>query len=352
MPSSDNRFDLDVLACPQCGNDTSASTIVYQSPDQLSCTVCQRDFPIRNGLANFLLDPTLKSELEKNPASYIHQLKGSNTDNTYSTWNALLGEFHALHGSYLEIGAGNGFLSNGIIQHSPYESITITDISEVFIRDIIVKNSAATRKVTYYVCDANHLPFRKNAFDVVVGRSILHHLLHYEKTLQQAFNTLKPDGKAFFLEPVLQGKLLVAFFLKIIIASDERQQSTILTADQNKKIHVLIHHLTKAHRLGNSVEALSEMEDKYIFDVTAIKKLSADIGFRKFVYKNYCPKESSDGHPEWGYKQYVFAHVKKFGVTREQLENFDYLFNSFGETFSDHINDQLYTPMGYFIFEK
>ncbi len=104
--------------------------------------------------------------------------------------------------------------------------------------------------------------------------------------------------------------------------------------------------------MGKDLEALSKTEDKYIFDVMAIKRLSQDIGFKKFIYKNYCPKKGENDYPEWGYGQYVFAHVKKFGVTREQLAKFDYLFNSFGETFSDHINHQLYTPMGYFVFEK
>ena len=352
MAPNDDRIDLELLACPQCHADKRASQIVYHSPDQLSCSSCHRQFSVRDGLPNFLLDTTIKSELEKNPASYIHHLKGTNTDNTYATWNALLGEFNALNGAYLEIGAGNGFLSNGIIQYSRYEKIAITDISEMFIRDIISKNSDAGRKVDYYICDANHLPFQDNSFDVVVGRSILHHLLHYEKTLGEIFNILKPNGKAFFLEPILQGKLLVAFFLKIIMASNDNQQSGIFTSDQIKKINVLIRHLTKTSRIGSDLEALSAMEDKYIFDVVAIKNLSQKIGYGRFIYKNYCPKDNKDDYPEWGYKQYVFAHVKKFGVTREQLAKFDYLFNSFGETFSDHINHQLYTPMGYFVFEK
>ncbi len=213
-------MDLEHLACPQCNNDKKSSKIVYSSPEKLTCSTCHREFYMSAGLANFLLDTDIKSKLETNPSSYIHQLKGNNTDNTYATWHALLGEFQALNGAYLEIGSGNGFLSNGIIQYSDYEKITITDISEMFIRDIIAKNNEATREVNYYVCDANHLPFQNNSFDVVVGRSVLHHLLYYEKTLRGIFDTLKPNGKAFFLEPILQGKLLVAFVLKIIIETN------------------------------------------------------------------------------------------------------------------------------------
>jgi len=340
------------LACPVCKQQNKELPLTHTEAGTLTCTNCHTFFPVKNGVANLLVDATLESKLEKNPDAYIHQLKDETIQNTYDEWSALLSEFNSSKGSYLEIGSGNGMLSHGVIQHSFYSDITITDLSVVFIQNIMGRNPIQREHLYFYACDANHLPFQHNAFDVVVGRSMLHHLLHYEKCLHEIFNILKPEGKAFFLEPILQGKLLVAFFLKIILETDHSRKSEIFTADQIQKINGLIRNLTKTHRIGKDLDVLSEIEDKYIFDVEAIKKLSREIGFKKFTYKNYFSKRSGNHYPEWGYGQYVFAHVKKFGVTREQLAKFDYLFNSFGETFSDHINHQLYTPMGYFIFEK
>jgi len=354
MHLSADNITLAHLACPVCKQTDQSQPLIHKENNSLTCLHCGTSFPINKGVPNLLVDTTLESMLEKNPAADIHHLKDGAIENTYAEWSALLSEFNSSNGVYLEIGAGNGRLSHGIIQHSHFSDISITDLSEVFIQNIIERSQANRDHLHFYICDANHLPFQYNTFDVVVGRSILHHILHYEKTLTEIFNVLKPHGKAFFLEPILQGKLLVAFFLKLIIQTNEKLQAGIFTPEQIKKINLLIRHLTKAHRTGNDLEALRQMEDKYIFDILAIKQLSSQIGFKQFYYRNNCPGgvDLGNEYPLWGYGNHVFNHIKKFGVTREQLANFDYLFNSFGETFSDHINHQLYTPMGYFIFEK
>jgi ubiquinone/menaquinone biosynthesis C-methylase UbiE/uncharacterized protein YbaR (Trm112 family) len=348
-----NRINLQHLACPLCKQQNTTAHLIYNN-NSLSCMNCHVLFAINNGVPVLLVDPNLESKLEKNPDAEIHQLKDGAIENTYNEWNSLLSEFDANHGAYLEIGSGNGRLSHGVIYHSLFTDISITDLSEVFIQNIISRNTSQRDHLHFYACDANHLPFQANTFDVVVGRSILHHILHYEKTLLEIFNVLKPQGKAFFLEPILQGKLLVAFFLKVMIETDERHKSGIFIPEQMKRIKILIKHLTKAHHTGNNLEVLRHMEDKYIFDIEEIKKLSAQIGFKQFYYRNNCPAgaDMANEYPLWGYGNHVFSHIKKFGITREQLAKFDYLFTSFGETFSDHINHQLYTPMGYFIFEK
>ncbi len=48
--------------------------------------------------------------------------------------------------------------------------------------------------------DAEQLDYPDNAFDLVVGFGVLHHVIKYSKASRQLGRVLKPGGKAFFCE--------------------------------------------------------------------------------------------------------------------------------------------------------
>jgi SAM-dependent methyltransferase len=84
---------------------------------------------------------------------------------------------------YVEFGAG---------------SITGIDISETGVQQAI-KDYGHLAK--FYAGDAHNVPFADNSFDVVVGRSILHHL-DFERALREITRILRPGGRAIFVEPL------------------------------------------------------------------------------------------------------------------------------------------------------
>jgi len=100
----------------------------------------------------------------------------------------------------LEYGCGTG-------SHATYlakwgAGVTGIDISDVAIAKATAEaNVAQVKGLEYVQMDAEALTFSDDRFDLICGTAILHHL-----DLRRAFfelaRTMKPDGKAVFLEPL------------------------------------------------------------------------------------------------------------------------------------------------------
>jgi len=106
----------------------------------------------------------------------------------------------------LDYGCSNGWMVERYAEYGP-RSITGIDISESGIEQAI-KNYGHLAK--FHVGDAHNSPFPDMSFDVIVGRSILHHL-DFERALQEITRILRPGGRAIFVEPLGDnpaGKLL------------------------------------------------------------------------------------------------------------------------------------------------
>lgn len=76
--------------------------------------------------------------------------------------------------------------------------------------------------IEFHLMDANNLEFPDEAFDVVYGGAILHHL-DIEKSVSEIHRVLKPGGTVFFTEPLNMNPLykLYRFFNKKERTPDE-----------------------------------------------------------------------------------------------------------------------------------
>lgn len=70
------------------------------------------------------------------------------------------------------------------------------------ISDFAINSNIKDYPLTsYQVCDAHHLKYEDNFFDVVFGSSILHHLM-LDKAIPELNRVIKPNGLLLFLEPL------------------------------------------------------------------------------------------------------------------------------------------------------
>lgn len=104
--------------------------------------------------------------------------------------------------SVLEYGCGTGSLIN-LSLGARAKKTTGIDISEVVIGQAKQKyeKEVATGKVSFQVMDAEALEFSDSTFDLICGKSILHHL-DLQKCYTEISRVLKSEGKAIFLEPL------------------------------------------------------------------------------------------------------------------------------------------------------
>jgi ubiquinone/menaquinone biosynthesis C-methylase UbiE len=111
----------------------------------------------------------------------------------------------------LEIGAGTGYFSLNLLQAGVVRSATCTDISPGMLAVLRANAVALGLEVGTVDCDAAALPFDDDAFDLVLGHAVLHHLPDVLAALAEMRRVLRPGGTLFFAgEPSRHGDRIAA----------------------------------------------------------------------------------------------------------------------------------------------
>lgn len=339
------KFRIDVLICPACMAKNLSNHLDLHST-HLHCSVCGARYPVMNGVPNLLTDVSLRTKLEDINYDQVHSINEASRNRTFENWAKLLSTLAINSDKVLEIGSGTGQLTWGLMHRSNFNEVYATDVSGAFLGGIASRYAFEAKNQTYYyICDANQLPFQRESFDVVLGHSVLHHFLNYQDTLRAVSEILRPGGYAIFYEPIIQGKIFVAFFLKLIQMLDQSFQIDDLTEAEHKTIARMVKHITKASVIKGDKNVLKNMEDKYIFDLKEIEIQSTQLGFTSFEFRNF-------GKLDVSYKNYVANQWRMMGIDVVKLSPYEDLFDAFGTTVGSLISDTITTPMGYLIFRR
>ena len=333
-------FDLDILRCPAC----RSGQLVLQA-QSLTCTCCDRRYAIVDGIPLLLQDVAVTTRLAHDDYDEHHEITDDNRAVIHNMWQTVFSEYGVTGGDVLEIGCGSGQLTRALVGMPALRRIHATDISRDFLALTQAHLQPYTDKIAYYACDANHLPFQPGVFDVVVGHSVLHHLLDYPLVLQQAAALLRPGGCAVFFEPVLQGKVMVAFLADLMLRIHAKTGYGNLDAQDCEKIRVMLRHITKHKDVGDDRAKLAAMEDKYIFDIHAFKALALEQGFVSAAYRN---NPTQDGMFRYNLSQ----HLRMAGIDEEKISDFRFLLNAVKEMIIDMTPSDLITPMGFFVLQR
>jgi len=333
---------LDLLQCPAC-----QMPALQSGEDKLVCADCHAEYEIKNGIPVLLTDKTLATQLEQIDYDDHHNIDEARRHKVCMDWKLVFDKHGVTYGDVLEIGSGTGQLTWGLACMLPFSRVHACDISWKFLNGVKTGLLSQEREdhVQYYACDANNLPFRSNSVDLVVGHSVLHHFIDYDKTIRRSFDLLKPGGKAIFYEPVLQGKAWVAFFAELMLRIEARTQWGVLDDKDKAKIEHMIRHILKAKWIGQDRDRLSKVEDKHVFDINVMRDQAREWGFSDFAYTNFY-------HADWGYKSHWAQHLLMAGISGNKIEQFAFIANAFGKVFSDMMPRDIVTPMGYFVFIK
>lgn len=334
------RIDVDRLCCPRCGSET-----LQQAGDELACPACDARYGIDRGVPQLLKDPALFTHLEKIDYDAHHNIDEARREKVARDWQQVFERHGAVYGEVLEIGSGTGQLTWGLSHRFPFRSVHACDISTRFLlqADSLVGTDGAP--VSYYACDANFLPFRHGSFDLVVGHSVLHHFIDYRKIIHDIAGLLRPGGMAIFYEPVLQGKILVAFMADLMRRIENNTKWGVLDDKDIARIEHMKRHIMKDKWIGHDRERLEKIEDKYVFDINTMRQLAYETGYASMEHSNL-------EMPKQGYRWFVNQHLLMEGVAPEKLQKYVFVMNTFMETVGEMIPGDIVTPMGYFVFRK
>jgi ubiquinone/menaquinone biosynthesis C-methylase UbiE len=166
----------------------------------------QNDFS--KSVANDSLTERQRKETEwqdKKTIEGTHCYHGDGQSEYYKHFGRMIGDVNGLN--VLDLGCGDGWF--GIELAKRGAKVWGVDISGELLRE-------ATKQVVLNELDesirlvrmsAEHLAFRSNIFDMVIGSAILHHT-DLTITAKGIHQVLKPSGRAVFIEPLNENILL------------------------------------------------------------------------------------------------------------------------------------------------
>jgi SAM-dependent methyltransferase len=116
----------------------------------------------------------------------------------------------------LEIGCGLGKGAALLARDMGFQNIAAFDLEEKLIRRAVrLRPESVANRISFYVGDAQDLPFRDSSFDAVVNFGIIHHVLDWRRCIAELSRVLRPGGIFFFEE--IYPPLYANFLMKHIV---------------------------------------------------------------------------------------------------------------------------------------
>jgi MPBQ/MSBQ methyltransferase len=107
----------------------------------------------------------------------------------------------------LDVGAGTGFTTEGIVEHVDAARVTMLDQSPHQLERARSKPSlAACEKL---IGDAEALPFAADSFDRYVSAGSVEYWPEPQRAVTEAYRVLRPEGRAVLIGPVQPGNPLL-----------------------------------------------------------------------------------------------------------------------------------------------
>jgi ubiquinone/menaquinone biosynthesis C-methylase UbiE len=312
----------------------------------VSCDFCGSRYEVADGIPKLVVDKELDTKLDTQTYSKLASFEPHALLNVHKEFShALAAVGLEPRGAMLEIRTGAGMLTEAMLLHASFETIIASDVSLAFARQTRQRLERFSEIVDFVVCDRNRLPFRTASFELVLGRSVLHRLLHYRSILSGILRVLKPGGAAVFFEPVQAGKAYVAFLFRIILGMEAASGSIGLTDGEKLRMTNSVKGMTRSICISQDLETLSKLDDKYSFEPEDLCREGRELGFsaaRYVAVPNVDPT----------YFPYLSMHLRNAGVRPEVIDKVRWLRAAFGETIGGVAGHRLTAPMGYFVFVK
>ncbi len=104
--------------------------------------------------------------------------------------------------NFLDIGCGTGHAVGLAAEKAGYTgNFYGVDISERMIEKAR-QNFRQHCNIRFIKSSSEAIPLQGNFFDTIICTNSFHHYLHPEKAMSEMYRLLKPDGRAFILDPV------------------------------------------------------------------------------------------------------------------------------------------------------
>lgn len=265
-----------LTSCPKCG---AAGRFKLSSTTRVECTDCDTSYSYDSEILDFVAGRQRTA------------LDDIDYDERYSVEEQLFDEFRSLmkwtdplfdehFDKILEIGAGTGGLSIGMLTDADIGSALITDISPNMLAQCRKRALHYDIKtpVLFATNNGEQLNVRDETFDLIIAYFCVHHILNYEKFVAACHRALRPGGKAVFVEPGL--RFLRALFSCFSPAIERMALDSENWGTPNFSAVLGVHqHMYFTSKYADDLKVVGELEDKHVFGRYEFEQVVQDAGF-------------------------------------------------------------------------
>lgn len=184
--------------------------------------------------------------------------------------------------SAVELGAGTGLLTVGLVERARIERLLVTDISVKMLG--ICKNRLARLaperplEVCFATNDGVTLCARHGEFDLALGYFVVHHILEWQKTLAAVFDATNDRGMAVFVEPNRRFHLALALVMNRVLERLLPEMPDLPGSDLSSLLN-LNSEWNFTLKYADQPSVLSSQEDKHFFDRAAFERAAKEAGW-------------------------------------------------------------------------
>ena len=214
----------------------------------------------------------------------VYHARYFNTDHFRSLLSsALNGKIHEHPRVILDIGSGSGNTVLPCLELFPESLVIATDLSEnllAILRDY--SDREISRQRLSLVCmDVGKRYFLPGSVDLVVGASILHHLIDPRECLRSVAVSLKKGSKAVFFEPFEHGYAILRMAYEQILERNDKVAKQKLSQPVVACFEALITDWKVRAGTDKSASLYQHIDDKWLFTRFYFEEIAASVGAEK-----------------------------------------------------------------------
>jgi ubiquinone/menaquinone biosynthesis C-methylase UbiE len=340
----------------QLGCDRNPCGMVAASDELFACRRCNRSIQLEGDIFVDSDSPKLANLLEQIP---YDEIQGVSLEASRSLGSGYLkivrDDLNVSCGPdmrILEVGSGTGLLSLGLLMNGLSNNLIVSDVSSMFLRTNRNKLRAYAEaanlrfdlmRPVHLRCTMDNLPFKSDSFDLILGNSVLHHVYDYEAALSSFRKHLKTGGCAIMSEPVVQGKVLQAFIVKLICEIDKRSETPVISEQGQRTAADLVTVSKKKWWLNEAERKKDTADDKHLFDIKEIMDLGRRLGFSEV-------RAFHVGSISKRIEEIVSGVLKRMGL--DQDNKYSYIIDLIRGVLIDQMEDKFYCHHAILSFRK